>query len=134
MSSRARPEGCCPLKTLAPLPEVQRDDMVAALKAVADPTRLEILRLVNAQAGPTCVCDIVEHFDLSQPTISHHLKILLEAGFLEMSRVGVWSFYAPSSRGRELLARAAEIVATPERTRRRIGARLRSLSELQPSG
>jgi ArsR family transcriptional regulator len=76
---------------------------------LADPTRLEILRLVSAQAKPVCVCDIVDHFELSQPTISHHLRVLREAELLEVSRVGIWSFYAPASRGRELLADAASL-------------------------
>jgi len=81
---------------------------VRAFKALADPTRLEMLRLLRAQSGPTCVCDIVDHFDLAQPTISHHLKTLKEAGLLRQSRVGIWSFYAPAPEAAELLAEAEE--------------------------
>lgn len=77
--------------------------LIAAFKALSDPTRLEILRLVAAQSEPVCVCDIVDHFDLSQPTISHHLKVLRGADLLEMHRVGIWSFYQAAERGRELL-------------------------------
>ncbi len=84
---------------------------MGAFKALADPTRLEMLRLVAAQAGPTCVCDIVDHFDLSQPTISHHLKILREAGLLTQTRVGIWSFYAPD---REGLGRMKGLPLLPE--------------------
>jgi ArsR family transcriptional regulator len=80
--------------------------MVAAFKALADPTRLEILRLVGAQSGPTCVCDIVDHFDRSQPTISHHLKVLREAGWLTQTKMGIWAFYAIDSRAQALLAQA----------------------------
>jgi ArsR family transcriptional regulator len=103
MSARARPRGCCPLQPIAPLPETEQERVVRGFKALADPTRIEILRLVGAQPGPTCVCDIVEHFDLSQPTISHHLKILREAGLLSQSRIGIWSFYALEAEGVEHL-------------------------------
>ena len=77
---------------------------MGVFRALADPTRLEILRLVGAQAGPTCVCDLVDHFELSQPTISHHLKTLREAGLLTATKVGIWSFYALDPRAPELLA------------------------------
>jgi len=108
MTARARPEGCCPLRPIAPLPESRQVRAVQGFKALADPTRLEILRLVAAQAGPTCVCDIVDHFDLSQPTISHHLRILREAGLLSGSRVGIWSFYSLAP---EALAELGEVAA-----------------------
>ena len=103
MTTRARPEGCCPLQPIAPLRNREQDRVVRGFKALSDPTRLEILRLVGAQPGPTCVCDIVDHFDLSQPTISHHLKILREAGLVTQSRIGIWSFYAPDPQGVERL-------------------------------
>ena len=93
-SPRARPEGCCPLRPIPPLGAARQERLVRVFKALADPTRLEILRLLAAQPGPTCVCDLVGHFDLSQPTISHHLKVLREAGLLRHSRLGIWSFYA----------------------------------------
>ena len=106
MSPRARPEGCCPVRSVDPLPEDLQGQLIAAFKALADPTRLEILRLVGAQSGPTCVCDIVAHFDRSQPTISHHLKVLREAGWLTQSNVGIWAFSAIDSRACALLARS----------------------------
>jgi len=110
MSPRARPEGCCPVRSVKPLPQDLQGRMVAAFKALADPTRLEILRLVAAQAGATCVCDIVVHFDLSQPTISHHLKVLRAAGWLSQSKVGIWAFYAIDSQARALLAQSAGLL------------------------
>ncbi len=100
MAQRARPEGCCPLEEIPPLPSQKRAEFVSVFKALSDPTRLEILRLIAAQDGQTCVCDIVDHFDLSQPTISHHLKILRDAGLLAASRMGIWSFYALDPSGR----------------------------------
>ena len=62
-------------------------------KALADPNRLEIFRLIAAQNDPLCVCDIVDRFSLTQPTISHHLKILREAGLIEAERRGTWAYY-----------------------------------------
>jgi ArsR family transcriptional regulator len=104
--ARARPAGCCPLRPVAALPDPRRQRLLRAFKALADPTRLEILRLLRAQPGATCVCDIVDHFELAQPTISHHLKVLREAGLLTHSRVGIWSFYALDPRAPALLDEA----------------------------
>jgi ArsR family transcriptional regulator len=88
--------------------------LLRAFKALADPTRLEILRLLAAQPGPTCACDLVEHFDLAQPTVSHHLKVLREAGLLSQTRLGIWAFYAVDPEGLELLAGApARLTASP---------------------
>ncbi len=64
-------------------------------KAIGDPTRLRLLSLVAAHEGAeACVCDLTEPVALSQPTVSHHLKILVEAGLLTRSKRGTWSFYA----------------------------------------
>jgi ArsR family transcriptional regulator len=82
---------------------------VTAFRALADPTRLEILRLLAAQPGPTCVCDVVEHFELAQPTISHHLKVLREAGLLRATRRGIWSFYEVDPKGLDLLTEASAL-------------------------
>jgi ArsR family transcriptional regulator len=73
--------------------------MVAAFRALGDPTRLEIFRLLTAQDAPVCACDVVDRFGLSQPTISHHLRILREAGLVTVSKRGVWAWYAPDPRG-----------------------------------
>ncbi len=80
------------------------------LKALADPTRLEILRFVVAQSGPVCACDIVDRSDLSQPTISHHLKILRDAGLLVGHKKGLWSFYEPDPEGIDVLAGLSSVV------------------------
>ena len=109
--TRARPEGCCPPRRVAPLPAPEQGRLVRVFKALADPTRLEILRLLAAQRGPTCVCDVVAHFGLSQPTISHHLRVLREAGLLRASRIGVWSFYEPDPAARAALAGAGDLLA-----------------------
>lgn len=113
MTPRSRPEACCEARAVRPLPERERGRLVATLKALADENRLEILRFVAAQPGAVCVCDIVDAFDLSQPTISHHLKVLKDAGLVEGSRQGIWSFYelAPGA----LEALAADLAGLPER-------------------
>jgi ArsR family transcriptional regulator len=103
---------------LSPLPAREQERWARLFKALSDPTRLEILRLVAAQQGPTCVCDIVDRFDLSQPTISHHLKLLREAGLLSQSKVGIWSFYAVDPAGAEALAGAAQALLSASRRSR----------------
>jgi ArsR family transcriptional regulator len=117
MATRPRPEGCCPVRAVRPLPAAEQERLVAACKALADPTRLEILRLVAAQPGPVCVCDIVDRFDLAQPTISHHLKVLREAGWLATSKIGIWAFYELAPEGPAALADAAALLRAEARSR-----------------
>jgi ArsR family transcriptional regulator len=76
--------------------------------------RLEIYRLIAAQDGPLCVCDVVERFPLHQPTISHHLKVLREAGLVTVTRDGKWAYYSANPRGLALLQDAASRLS-PER-------------------
>lgn len=69
--------------------------LASKFKAIGDPTRLRLLSLVAAHDGAeACVCDLTEPVALSQPTVSHHLKVLVEAGLLTRSKRGTWSFYA----------------------------------------
>jgi ArsR family transcriptional regulator len=82
---------CCGPDT-APLPMEARGDLAARFKALADPTRVAIVNRLAA-ADEVCVCDLNSAFDLSQPTISHHLRILREAGLVESSRRGTWAYY-----------------------------------------
>jgi ArsR family transcriptional regulator len=104
-----RPAECCePAVSPAPLPLGQRDRLVAAFKALADATRLDIFRLVAAQEAPICACDVVDRFAVSQPTVSHHLKVLREAGLVTVSRRGVWAYYAADARGVALLKDALD--------------------------
>ena len=72
----------------------QAATVAGLLKALADPVRLRLMSLVlSHQGGEACVCDLTGAFDLSQPTISHHLKLLHEAGLLERDKRGVWVYY-----------------------------------------
>lgn len=69
--------------------------LAAKFKAIGDPTRLRLLSLVAAHDGAeACVCDLTEPVALSQPTVSHHLKVLVDAGLLTRTKRGTWSFYA----------------------------------------
>ena len=85
---------CCSPLTKEPLSAEQAEQIAPLLKALADPVRLRLLSLVASHAeGEACQCDLNDAFDLSQPTISHHLKVLHEAGLLERDKRGVWAYY-----------------------------------------
>jgi ArsR family transcriptional regulator len=80
--------------TREPMKAEQAVQVAPLLKAMADPVRLQLLSLVAShEGGEACVCDLTEAFDLSQPTISHHLKVLHRAGLLDRSKRGVWVYY-----------------------------------------
>ncbi|MEX5272287.1 metalloregulator ArsR/SmtB family transcription factor [Kocuria sabuli] len=76
--------------------------MVPLLKALADPVRLQLMSMVLSHpGGEACVCDLLPAFELSQPTISHHLKVLHEAGLLERDKRGAWVYYRARSEAME---------------------------------
>ena len=107
-------ESCCrDVHEPRPLAETERSEMLGAFKALADGTRLDIFRLIAAQAEPICVCDIVDRFDVSQPTISHHLKVLRDAGLVTATRRGIWAYYEVDPRGIALLERTMGTLVTP---------------------
>ena len=82
---------CCGPDT-PPLPQEARDELAARFKALADPTRVALVNRLAA-ADEVCVCDLNAALDLAQPTVSHHLRVLREAGLVESSRRGTWAFY-----------------------------------------
>ncbi len=85
---------CCTPLSREPLTAEAADQVAAMLKAAADPTRLRLLSLVlSHDGGEACVCDLLPHFDLSQPTISHHLKVLHDAGLVDREKRGTWVYY-----------------------------------------
>ncbi len=88
------PSCCVPSGTPAlSTDEAQRKALV--FKALADPNRLRLLSIVRAaETGESCVCDLTEPLDLGQPTVSHHLKILVEAGLLHREKRGTWAYYS----------------------------------------
>jgi ArsR family transcriptional regulator, arsenate/arsenite/antimonite-responsive transcriptional repressor len=85
------PTLCCGPDTL-PLAPAERDELAARFKALADPTRVALVNRLAA-TDECCVCDLTAAFELSQPTISHHLRVLREAGLVEASRRGTWAYY-----------------------------------------
>ena len=85
---------CCSPLMAEPMSVDAAERISPLLKALADPVRLRLLSLVASHAdGEACVCDLNDAFDLSQPTISHHLKVLHEAGLVDRSKRGVWVYY-----------------------------------------
>ncbi len=91
-------------------PTLTEDDAVGQarlLKALADPTRLRILSLLSRHEGEVCVFEIVESFTLEQPTISHHLRILRDAGLVDCRKKGLWAYYYVR---REALTRAGDVI------------------------
>jgi ArsR family transcriptional regulator len=85
---------CCTPLAREPMSEDRAAQVVPLLKALADPVRLRLMSLVlSHEGGEACVCDLIPVFDLSQPTISHHLKVLHEAGLLDREKRGTWVYY-----------------------------------------
>jgi ArsR family transcriptional regulator, arsenate/arsenite/antimonite-responsive transcriptional repressor len=88
-------EACCTPLLRQPITASQAADLARLLKALADPTRLRLVSMVAAhESGEACVCELTEPLGLTQPTVSHHLKILLEAGIFTRDKRGVWAYYA----------------------------------------
>jgi ArsR family transcriptional regulator, arsenate/arsenite/antimonite-responsive transcriptional repressor len=83
---------CCPVAT-GPLGRAHAREYAGWFKALGDPTRIRILNLLAANREGVCVCDIVKHFPIGQPTISHHLKILRGARFVFSERCGTFQYY-----------------------------------------
>jgi ArsR family transcriptional regulator len=92
--SPAETAACCAPLTAAPLSMEQAEQVAPLLKALADPVRLRLMSLVAShEGGEACICDLNDAFDLSQPTISHHMKVLHEAGLVDRDKRGVWVYY-----------------------------------------
>jgi ArsR family transcriptional regulator, arsenate/arsenite/antimonite-responsive transcriptional repressor len=86
-------EACCEPVVYPDLERVQAERMAAIAKALADPIRLQLVDVLRKHAGKVCVCELVPLFEQSQPTISHHLKVLREAGVVDSERRGLWAYY-----------------------------------------
>jgi ArsR family transcriptional regulator, arsenate/arsenite/antimonite-responsive transcriptional repressor len=92
--SPADTAACCSPLAVRPLSAEQAGQIAPLLKALADPVRLRLMSIVAShEGGEACVCDLNDAFDLSQPTISHHLKVLHDAGLLDRDKRGVWVYY-----------------------------------------
>lgn len=96
-----------------PLSSAEADELARRFKAVADPTRLRLLALVAAGPdGEACVCDLTDPVALSQPTVSHHLKVLVEAGLLTREQRGRWAYFRTVPAALARLAQALDPTAT----------------------
>ncbi|NUR59864.1 MAG: helix-turn-helix transcriptional regulator [Catenulispora sp.] len=85
---------CCTPLVREPLRETDAADLAKVFKALADPVRLRLFSLIASfDGGQACVCDLTGEFDVSQPTISHHLKVLRDAGLVDSERRGTWVYY-----------------------------------------
>lgn len=111
-STTTAPRVCCAPLTGDPLSEEEADALSSSLRALADPVRLRLLSLVAGQPeGEVCACELVDVLGRSQPTVSHHLKVLYEAGLLARERRGSWIFYRVTP---DRLAKLARALAPPE--------------------
>lgn len=87
-------DNCCSVVTGEPMGAEDANALAHALKALADPARLRLLSMIGAhEDSEACVCDLTEPLGLAQPTVSHHLKVLADAGFLTRSKRGTWAYY-----------------------------------------
>src|SRR3954454_9017619 len=86
-------EGCCEPLVHPSVSEEQARSLAAVAKALADPIRVQLVDVLRQHAGEVCVCELVPLFDISQPTLSHHLKKLRDAGIVGVERRGLWAYY-----------------------------------------
>jgi ArsR family transcriptional regulator, arsenate/arsenite/antimonite-responsive transcriptional repressor len=92
-TKRPAGEPCCEPVVYPDVERAQAERMAAVAKALGDPIRLQLVDVLRKHAGKVCVCELVPLFDLSQPTVSHHLKVLREAGVVGSERRGLWAYY-----------------------------------------
>jgi ArsR family transcriptional regulator, arsenate/arsenite/antimonite-responsive transcriptional repressor len=93
VSISVREEPCCGSVLEAPLQPAEAATLAATFAALSDPARLRLLSLIAAQPEGQCACDLVEPLGKSQPTVSHHLKVLYEAGLVDREKRGTWVWY-----------------------------------------
>jgi len=92
-TKRPAGEPCCEPVVYPDVDRAQAERMATVAKALGDPVRLTLLDVLRKHAGKVCVCELVPLFDLSQPTLSHHLKVLRAAGLVDSERQGLWAYY-----------------------------------------
>jgi len=92
---------CCLPPQLTPADQATATSVAELAKALADPIRVQIVDLLRAASGEVCQCDLNALFDVSQPTLSHHLKKLRDAGFIAVERRGKWAYYSIDPRALE---------------------------------
>jgi ArsR family transcriptional regulator len=90
---RSPGEPCCEPVVYPDVDRLEAERMAAVAKALGDPVRLQLIDVLRRHAGKVCVCELVPLFDLTQPTVSHHLKVLRDAGLVGSERQGLWAYY-----------------------------------------
>ncbi|NGY61218.1 winged helix-turn-helix transcriptional regulator [Lentzea sp. NEAU-D13] len=106
--------GCCEPLSEEPLAAEQAVELSTMFKALGDPVRLRLLSMIASRPdGEVCVCELTPAFDLSQPTISHHLKLLRQAGLVDSERRGTWVYYRARPETTDRMAALLSSVARP---------------------
>jgi ArsR family transcriptional regulator, arsenate/arsenite/antimonite-responsive transcriptional repressor len=90
---RSPGEPCCEPVVYPDVDRLEAERMAAVAKALGDPVRLQLIDVLRKHAGKVCVCELVPLFDLTQPTVSHHLKVLRDANLVGSERQGLWAYY-----------------------------------------
>jgi ArsR family transcriptional regulator len=103
---RSAGESCCEPVAYPTVDRRQAQRMAQIAKALADPVRVQLIDVLRKHAGKVCVCELVPLFDLSQPTVSHHLKVLRDAGLVTATRRGTWAYYRVAPDALRMLAEA----------------------------
>jgi len=106
---RHKSDPCCSPSVPPSLTRAQTSFLADRLKALGDPTRLSMLDLLAQQYEPMCVCDLTAQFPQNQPTISHHLRLLREAGLIGTEKRGIWSYYWATQEGSRTLTSLATL-------------------------
>lgn len=92
-TKRAAGERCCEPVVYPDVDRARAERLATVAKALGDPIRLQLIDVLRKHAGKVCVCELVPLFDVSQPTLSHHLKKLRDAGLVDSERQGLWAYY-----------------------------------------
>jgi ArsR family transcriptional regulator len=114
MELEPKVRGCCRSDIRSELTEADARPLAERFAALADPNRLQLLEILGRCAGKVCVCELVAALPLSQPTISHHLRVLRAAGLIDYEKQGIWAYYYVRREAlEELLAQLGSLVAAP---------------------
>jgi ArsR family transcriptional regulator len=108
------PIDCCAPLSAATLSDEEATATAALFSALADPARVRTVNLIATSDDPVCACHLIEPLGLSQPTVSHHLKKLVEAGLLEREQRGKWAYFSLTPDASERLAGVVDLTRTPE--------------------
>jgi len=93
LTETTQTDGCCASGPVLGMAVESAESLAQLFKAISSPVRVQILDILSRHAGEVCVCDIESQFELSQPTISHHLGVLRKAGLVQSEQRGLWAFY-----------------------------------------